>query len=80
MLGVLADARAEAEALGGPVPREVDGLGFRVLPRGAPEGFRYLLDTGDDGEVWRLFAALALSGEPLDGDDSRALLDELRAY
>ena len=52
VLPLLADSRAEAEALNGPVAREVNSLCFTVAPSGAKNGFRYRLDTGDDGEVW----------------------------
>lgn len=52
LLALLADARAEAEAINGTVTREVGKLRFRVAPSGARNGFRYRLDTGDDGEVW----------------------------
>jgi hypothetical protein len=52
VLEVLTDARAEAEAILGPVIRETNGLRFTVAPSGARNGFRYRLDTGDDGEVW----------------------------
>lgn len=43
---------AEAEAINGPVAREFNALRFTVAPSGARNGFRYRLDTGDDGEVW----------------------------
>lgn len=52
MLALLADARAEAEGSNGPVARELNGMRFTVAPSGAKHGFRYRLDTGDDGEVW----------------------------
>ena len=51
-LALLADARTEAESINGPVAREMNGLRFTVAPSGARNGFRYRLDTGDDGEVW----------------------------
>ena len=60
VLALLADARAEAEAINGPVAREVNGLRFTVAPSGARNGFRYRLDTGDDGEVW----LIKHSGDP----------------
>lgn len=52
LLALLADARAEAEAINGPVARDLNGLRFTVAPSGARNGFRYRLNTGDDGEVW----------------------------
>lgn len=52
MLALLADARGDAESINGPVLREANGLRFTVLPSGARNGFRYRIDTGDDGEVW----------------------------
>jgi hypothetical protein len=52
VLALLTDARAEAEAINGPVAREINGLRFTVAASGAKHGFRYRLDTGDDGEVW----------------------------
>jgi hypothetical protein len=52
LLALLVDARAEAEAINGPVTRELNGLRFTIAPSGARNGFRYRLDTGDEGEVW----------------------------
>lgn len=52
LLILLADARNDAEAINGPVARELNGLRFTVASSGARNGFRYRLDTGDDGEVW----------------------------
>jgi hypothetical protein len=52
VLALLADARAEAEAINGPVARELNRLRVTVAPSGAKHGFRFRLDTGDDGEIW----------------------------
>lgn len=48
----LALARDEAQAEMRPVLVEIGGVRGLVAETGARGGFRYRLDTGDDGEIW----------------------------